>query len=206
MEAARVRAAILAGGKASRYGGHPKGLVTVGGVRILDRLAAACLEAFGEPPLLIANDPAAAAWRPDLVVVPDRVEGAATLGGLLTAIGHDPRPVVCLAWDMPFVTAPLLLRLGRDLDRFDAVLPESDGPRGVEPLCAGYGPGAAPAIREAIARGDLRAVGFHDAIRVSRVGRAELERFGDPATLFFNVNTPEDAAAAERIAAGPGGG
>lgn len=200
-----VRAAILAGGKATRYGGRPKGLVPVGGVRILDRLADACRDAFGELPLLVANDPGAQRWRADLRVVPDQIDDAATLGGLLTAIEDDPRPVVCLAWDMPFVTAPLLARLARDLDRFDAVLPESNGPRGIEPLCAGYGPGASQAIRDAIARGDLRAVGFHATIRVARVPLAELAPFGDPATLFFNVNTPADAAEAERLAAGQGG-
>lgn len=199
-EPLRPRGAILAGGKASRYGGHPKGLVEVGGVAILDRLVAGCREAFGEAPLLVANHPEAATWHPGLTVVPDGLADAGTLGGLLTAIEFDPRPVVCVAWDMPFVTAPLLARLGRDLDRFDAVLPESDGPRGIEPLCAGYAAAAAPAIREAIARGDLRAIGFHGAIRVARVPAGEVRGFGDPTTLFFNVNTPADAAAADRLA------
>jgi len=47
------RAAILAGGKASRMGGAPKGLIEIGGRRILDRLVDAAVAAFGAPPLLI---------------------------------------------------------------------------------------------------------------------------------------------------------
>jgi GTP:adenosylcobinamide-phosphate guanylyltransferase len=33
------------------------------------------------------------------------------------------------------------------------------------------------------------------------VEEAELRRFGDPARLLFNVNTPEDLAEAERLLA-----
>ena len=36
---------------------------------------------------------------------------------------------------------------------------------------------------------------------VSRVADAELRSFGDPARLFFNVNTPADLETAERMAA-----
>jgi len=42
-----VRGVILAGGQASRFGGAPKGLERVGGVRILDQLVETFLAAFG---------------------------------------------------------------------------------------------------------------------------------------------------------------
>src|SRR6266566_84376 len=61
-----MRGAILAGGAASRYGGAPKGLVTVAGRRILDRVVDAVQAVTGALPLLIANAPGASAWRPDL--------------------------------------------------------------------------------------------------------------------------------------------
>ena len=48
----------------------------------------------------------------------------------------------------------------------DAMLPQSDGRRGVEPLCAAYGPACRDAIAASLAAGDLRAIGFHDRIRV----------------------------------------
>ncbi|MGE0440627.1 MAG: molybdenum cofactor guanylyltransferase [Gemmatimonadales bacterium] len=200
MAATDVRGAILAGGRATRYGGEPKGLISIGGRRIIDRLAAECEAAFGAPPLLVANAPGAAAWIPGLTVVADVVAEAGALGGLLTAVVAAPAPVVCVAWDMPFVTAALLRRLAEGLARADACLPESDGPRGVEPLCAGYGQAADAAIRRAIGRGDLRAVGFHDGLRIERVPLAEIAGFGDPARLFFNVNRPEDAESAEYLA------
>lgn len=195
------RAVILAGGKASRMGGAPKGLLEVGGRRILDRLVDAASAAFGTLPLLVANDPAAAGWRPDLSVTADRIPDAGTLGGIHAALTTVAGPVVCVAWDMPFVTAVLLRRLAADLDRFDAVLPASDGPRGVEPLCAGYGPGCLGPIEAAIGRGDLRAIGFHQDIVVRVLDPATIAPLGDPARLFFNVNTPADRVEAERLAA-----
>src|SRR5689334_3353019 len=66
-----VRVAILAGGASSRMGGRPKGLLEVGGERILDRLIRIAREAFGRDPILVSNAPDAASWRPDLRPVPD---------------------------------------------------------------------------------------------------------------------------------------
>jgi molybdopterin-guanine dinucleotide biosynthesis protein A len=195
-----VNTAILAGGGATRFDGRPKGLELVGGRRILDRLVDACVDAFGHLPLLIANAPDAPAWRSDLRVVPDLHPGLGAVGGILTAVRASPAPVVVVAWDMPFVTAPLLRLLAARLDGADAVLPASDSRRGVEPLCAGYGPACGPAIEQAIAAGDQRAIGFHARVRVTVVAVAELRALGDPARLFFNVNCAEDLHAAARFA------
>ena len=46
--------AILAGGASSRFGGAPKGLHTVGGVRIIDRVSRALLDVSSEV-ILISN-------------------------------------------------------------------------------------------------------------------------------------------------------
>ena len=63
-------------------------------------------EALGTAPLIVANAPDAGAWRPDLRVVPDVRPGLGSLGGIYTAVVETPAPVVCLAWDMPFVSVP----------------------------------------------------------------------------------------------------
>ena len=189
---------MVAGGAASRYGGRPKGLIEVGGRRILDRVVETLERATGEPPTIIANAPDAAAWRPDLRVVPDVLAGQGALGGILTAV-ERLAPVVCLAWDMPFVPSGLLAALAARLDGADAALPESDSRRGMEPLCAAYGSACGPAIRAALERGEARAVGFHPYVRVARLPREEVLQYGDPDVLFFNINTPDDLERAERL-------
>jgi molybdenum cofactor guanylyltransferase len=189
---------VIAGGQASRYGGSPKGLLEVGGRRIIDRVIEALTEALEGPPALIANGPDAPGWVPGLAVHPDVVPGIGALGGILTAV-ETLGPVVCVAWDMPFVPAALLRELAAGLDSADAVLPESDSRRGLEPLCAAYGPACGPAIRAALARGDRRAIGFHRDIGLGRLAAGVVLKYGDPDVLFFNVNAPGDLQRAEAL-------
>jgi molybdopterin-guanine dinucleotide biosynthesis protein A len=189
---------VIAGGLATRYGGVPKGLVEVGGRRILDRVVEALAGALGAPPFLIANSPDAADWVPGMAVHVDVVPDAGSLGGILTAV-ETAGAVVCVAWDMPFVPPALLRALADGLAAADVVIPESGSRRGVEPLCAAYGPACGPAIRAALARGDPRAVGFHPDVRVARLPAGTVLKYGDPDVLFFNVNTPVDLQRAEEL-------
>lgn len=195
-----MRGVVLAGGGATRFGGLPKGLEVVGGRRILDRLVEELTAAFGLPPLLVANDPTARDWHPSLEVVADQAPGLGALGGIQTAVLAGPAPVIVVAWDMPFVTRELLTRLAQGLEGHDTCLPASDSRRGVEPLCAAYGPACEPAIAAAIARGDQRAIGFHPGLRVGILPLDEVAAFGDPARLFFNINTPDDLSRANELA------
>jgi molybdopterin-guanine dinucleotide biosynthesis protein A len=171
----------------------------VGGERILDRLVCVFEEALGSSPLLVANAADAAGWRPDLRVVADLRPGLGSLGGIYTAVVEAPAPVVCVAWDMPFVTPELVRVLASGLAHCDAFLPESDGRRGVEPLCAAYGPACTAAIAASLDADDLRAIGFHRSIRVGTLPLEAVRRLGDPARLFFNVNTADDLAKAEAL-------
>ncbi len=184
-------------------GGQPKGLLPVGGRRILDRLVDAFLEALGRPPLLVANAPDAPAWRSDLRVVSDLRPGAGSLGGLYTAVVAAPAPVVCVAWDMPFVPPALIARLAQGLETADVCIPASGGRRGLEPLCAGYGPACGPAMAEALDRGDLRAIAFHPAVRVTVLGPEDLSPVAGeaPDRIWFNVNTAEELEHANRMTA-----
>lgn len=194
-----MRGAVLAGGAARRYGGLPKGLMELGGRRILDRVVESLAAVIGEPPIVIANAPEGPTWRPDLPTIPDVRPDCGSLGGIYTAVATGGGPVLCVAWDMPFVTAELLRALANGSAGYDAYLPESDGRRGVEPLCAVYGPACRPAIERQLERGDLRAIGFHRDVQVGTLPLERVREFGDPAVLFFNVNQPEDLARAEDL-------
>jgi molybdenum cofactor guanylyltransferase len=155
--------------------------------------------AIGEAPLLVANAPDAPGWTPGLRVVSDVKPGFGALGGIYTAVVEAPAPVVCVAWDMPFVSEGLIRLLAQRLDRHDAVLPQSDARHGVEPLCAGYGPACRAAIEASLAAGDFRAIGFHERIRVSILPLSDIAATGDPGMLFFNVNTVDDLSSADEL-------
>lgn len=205
MIAGACTGAILAGGRATRYGGIPKGLELVGGRRIVDR-AAAALRDVCAPVLLVANDPSAEAWMAGTRVVRDVLPDAGSLGGIHAALAHAGTPVVVVAWDMPFVPAALLRALREAGREADVAVPESGSHRGLEPLCAYYGPACRPAIERRVAAGDLRVIGFYDDVRVIRLPAADVARFGDPAVMFLNVNTPEERARAEEHVATPDAG
>lgn len=192
-----MRGAVLAGGAARRYGGRPKGLVALGGRRLLDWVVDALAAVTGALPLLVANAPEAPAWRPDLRTLPDVRPDCGSLGGIYTAVVSGAGPVLCVAWDMPFVTPALLAALVDGAAGWDVFLPESDGRRGVEPLCGVYGPACGPAIERRLAEGDLRAIGFHSAVHVGTLPLERVKAFGDPDTLFLNINTPADLERAE---------
>ena len=198
-----MRGAVLAGGAATRFDGRPKGLLEVGGRRVLDRVVDELSAALAAPPLLVANASDAPAWRPDLRCVPDLRPDLGSLGGVYTAIASGPGPVLVVAWDMPFLERALLELLVRESGGWDVYLPES-GARGhgsgaVEPLCAVYSPACRAPIEQALARGDLRMISFHDSVRVGTLSLDRVRVVGDPAVLFFNVNEPADLERAETL-------
>ena len=191
---------ILAGGQASRYGGRPKGLERVHGERVIDRVARV-LSATTDSLLLIANDPGASAWLPDVRVERDVRPGIGSLGGIHAALVHAATAVIVVAWDMPFVPSGLLAELRSLGEDADVVAPESGSSRrGLEPLCAYYSPACIAPIERSIEADDRRVIGFFDQVRVARLPAEDVRRFGDPERLFMNVNSPDELALAEQYA------
>lgn len=200
----RCTGVILAGGNASRYGGAPKGLERVGGRRIIDRLAESLIPATDDL-LLIANDAAAGSWLPGVRCATDVRPGLGSLGGIHAALVHADGPVLVVAWDMPFVPTGLLTALRVAGASADVAVPESGSRRGVEPLCAYYGPACVSAIERRLDEDDRRVIGFFDDVRVARVGADVVARFGDPSIIFMNVNSPDELGLAEEYASAPDG-
>jgi len=192
---------VLAGGGNRRLGGAPKGLEVVGESRIVDRVVSA-LRAVSRELLVASNDPDASRWLPGVAVVADTHRGAGGLAGVEAALSRGQDALV-VAWDMPFVSGPLLQLLVETAQSHDAdvALPASDSPYGFEPFCAFY----AARVRERLgaflddgggaARDFLRRLA-----RVHVIPVAEVERVGDGRRLFFNVNTPDDLERARAMA------
>jgi molybdopterin-guanine dinucleotide biosynthesis protein A len=188
---------LLAGGAARRFGGLPKGLVRIGGERIADRVVSA-LRSVVDDVMIVANDPGAGAWFPGERIVADDTPGLGPLAGIASALeAADGAAILVVAWDMPFVTAPLLRELRRRGEAgAAAVVPVHGAARVIEPLCAWYAPGALPSCRALLAAGVRRAGSLLDALpNAVRLEEIDLESFGVPARLFTSVDTPEQLAA-----------
>jgi molybdopterin-guanine dinucleotide biosynthesis protein A len=193
---------IVAGGRNARFGGEPKGLHTVGGRRIIDRVAEA-LRPVTPRLMLVANAAGADAWLPGAATRGDRRAERGSLVGIHTALAAADDDVLVVAWDMPFVET-VLLALLRDTaaaaPEAYAVVPE--GPRGAEPFCAVYRRACLPVIEAALDAGDLRLSHMYDRLPSSRrLPLAAIAALGDPERIFFNVNDAADLARAESMAA-----
>ncbi|MDQ3719211.1 MAG: molybdenum cofactor guanylyltransferase [Actinomycetota bacterium] len=186
--------AVLAGGRGSRMGG-PKATVALSGRPLIDYPLAA-LAAAGIEAVVVAKS------RSELppLEAPVWVEPPGPshpLSGILAALRRAGRPVLAVGCDMPFLSGALLSWLATLHGRL--VVPTAGGR--LQPLLARYDPSLEPALARALEREDPlhRALAELDRRLVTE---QEIERFGAPRRLLFNVNTPEDLILAERMLRG----
>lgn len=187
-------AAILAGGRATRFGGRDKGALAVGGRPIRDRQLAVLRAITSDIVIVGGADPKVEGVRH----VPDLATGCGPLGGLYTALleaAHE-RTIV-IACDMPFVTAPFLRFLAESLGDADAVVPRTA--RGLHPLCAVYARRTVDVVADRVRAGRLKMIELFGDVRVRIVDADALRAFGDPERLLANVNSPADHAGAEAL-------
>jgi molybdopterin-guanine dinucleotide biosynthesis protein A len=194
MSAHTRSAAILAGGRATRFGGRDKSALVVDGRTILDRQIAALGPLTGDL-LIVGGDaaPGVAARRID-----DIVPGCGPLGGLhaaLTAARGDA--LFLVACDMPYVTAAFVDYLFSLAAGADAVVPRSE--RGYHPLCAVYTRACLEPAAARLADRRLKMRELVDGVRARIVPAEDIRRFGDPDRLLANVNTPADYAGLEAL-------
>ena len=182
-----TEAAILAGGRARRFGGRDKSRLLVAGRTILERQIEALTPCVSRIMLVGAGD---APRDPRLVAVDDRVGDRGPLGGLDAALHAANGPVLLLACDMPFVTTPLLADLIAKFDGVDAVVPRTE--RGYHPLCGVFAPQCRGPVRARLDAGHLRLRDLLTDLRVRTIDGDDLARFGEPNWLLANVNTQAD--------------
>jgi molybdopterin-guanine dinucleotide biosynthesis protein A len=189
-------AAILAGGRARRLGGRDKSRLVVGGRTILAHQLDV-LQRLVSRTVIVANDPAAFADA-GVPVLSDAVPGTGSLGGIYTALADSGGPVLVLACDLPFVTAPFLARVIEAGRGADIAIPR--GHDGYQPLCANYAQACTGPLRRRIEQGALKVVDLLADVRVRELGPEEIAPFDPDGLLLLNVNTADDLARAERAA------
>lgn len=195
---------VLAGGLSRRMGGDDKALRRIGGRAILAHVIDRIRPQVGELVLNANGDPGRFGEY-GLPVAPDTVAGhAGPLAGVLTGLEWAAANAPGCSWvatvptDAPFLPGDLVARLL-------AVVAES----GAEMACAGSAGRAHPVcglwpvrlraeLRRAMVDEEIRKVDFWTARY--RVARADFST--DPLDPFFNANTPDDLAEAERLMAG----
>ena len=194
---------VLAGGLARRMGGGDKARLRIGGRTIIERVLARLKPQCAALILNANGDPARFADT-GLAVVPDSVpDFAGPLAGILAGLdwaareAPDIADIVSVPGDCPFLPEDLVARLSAARAREGAPL-----------ACACSGEWRHPVVGlwPVALRGDLRNALVAEGLRkieawTARHGVAVADWPAAPIDPFFNINTPEDAAEAERIAA-----
>ena len=195
----RVAGVILAGGLARRMGGHDKGLMTLGGTPLLDRVIARLASQVDTLVINANGDPSRFAMH-RLPVVADGIPGAAgplagVLSGMDWAAEQGCRWIATAATDTPFFPADLVRRLR-------AAVAQNKGSLG----CASSGGRLHPlfGLWAVELRDDLRNALTGEGVRkvdawTGRHRVAVVDFPTAPYDPFFNANRPEDLAAAEHM-------
>jgi molybdenum cofactor guanylyltransferase len=197
---------VLAGGLARRMGGGDKALIRIGEETILDRalarFAPQCVAV-----IINANGDPARFDRFGVPVVADSVAEfpgplAGILAGLDWAAGHPPHVewVASVPGDCPFLPRDVVRRLHGA--RNTAAVPLACARSGEwrHPVVGLWPVGLRHDLRHALVEEGLRKI----EVWTARHGAAVAEWPAEPVDPFFNVNTPEDLAAATQMAASCG--
>lgn len=188
----KVAAVILAGGEGRRMGGG-KPLRALAGRTLLARAAErAC--AWSDCAAIAIRDAAQAAHT-SLPLIVDEAGIAGPLGGLVAGLrfasdrGRDA--LLTLPADMPFLPDDLGARLALEIGGHGAAIAASDGH--AHPVCALWRCSVIDLLPAYLATGRRSLMGLAEL-----AGHCLVEWPGGPGDPFFNINSPDDLAKAER--------
>jgi len=194
-----VTGIVLAGGLGRRMGGVDKGLQLLHGKPMVEHVLARLTPQVDEI-VINANQNRAAYGRFGHRVAPDEIAGfAGPLAGLhagMKAASHSL--VVTVPCDSPFLPDDLVECLHQARRKMGAGVPLACARSGEwrHPVVGLWPLALREDLRKALVKEDLRKI----EVWTARHGVAIADWPDQPIDPFFNVNTPEDAARAARIA------
>lgn len=202
-DALRTPGVLLAGGLARRMGGGDKPMRSIAGRTILDRVIARLAPQCDGLILNANGDPARFAAF-GLPVIADTVQDfPGPLAGILAALewtaAHRPDVgwILSAAADCPFLPRDLVVRLQQARIEQDAELAVAASAGQTHPVIGLWSVALREKLRHALVEEDIRKIDRWTA----RYKLATVTWPTTPLDPFFNANTMEDIAEAERLAA-----
>jgi molybdopterin-guanine dinucleotide biosynthesis protein A len=203
----RIPGVLLAGGLARRMGGGDKPMRTIGGRTILDRVIARLAPQCDGLILNANGDPARFAAFGVPVIADGVADFPGPLAGILAALDWaaanrpDVRFVLSAAADCPFLPRDLVVRLYGALEADNAELAVAASGGQSHPVIGLWNVSLREQLRHALIVEDIRKIDRWTA----RYRLVTVTWPVEPLDPFFNANTMDDIAEAERLAALDGG-
>lgn len=183
-----MNAVILAGGQSSRMG-FDKAFAEIGGRPIL-KIQLALLRKLFDRVIIVTNTPQRYKFK-GVKVIGDTFVKCGPLAGIHSALcASDSFYNFVVACDMPFLNPGLIKYMVSKAPGFDAVVPRLKN--GYEALFAIYSKDCKSVIYQSIISSELKVSKIFKKIRLNQVSEAQVRRFGDPRTMFANINSAED--------------
>lgn len=181
-----MTAVLLAGGKSSRMGYHPKQQLMLDGESFQNRILKQ-LQGFGEIAISRRNENEENAEDIPYPLWQDQIPGLGPLGGMFSCLQRAAyETVFFVACDYPMMTTECMdFLIGQMEEEDDCVIPVVNGR--IHPVCAVYRKRICPVLEEQIKNGELAVKKLLKRLQVHDVEMPEVyER------CFRNVNTPEE--------------
>ena len=190
---------IQAGGMSSRMG-EDKALKIFLGKPLIQRVIER-MSPIADEIIVTTNRPAEYTFL-NYRLIPDLKPGRGALGGLYTAIASAAHPLVAVvACDMPFASQMFFEGARRLMvkEEADVIIAKTD--EGYEPLHALYRRETClPAIESAIDADQWKVIAWFPQVKVRTLMPEEIITLDPSGLCFWNLNTPEEFAEAERRA------
>lgn len=183
---------VLAGGEGTRIGGG-KPLRRLGSERLIDRALRQARNWSDVVAVSVRNSSQFGDIDARILLDDPAVEGP--LAGLIAALAFarskDRNTVLTIASDMPFLPDDLPQRLALAIGHYACALASSGGR--LHPVCGLWRTSALAQVDRQLETGQRSLKSFAE-----RVGSVAVEWPGGSKDPFFNINTAEDLAGAER--------
>jgi molybdopterin-guanine dinucleotide biosynthesis protein A len=179
---------ILSGGKSIRMGEN-KAFIQIEGVPIIHRIHTLFKKLFQE--IIIVTNQKELFSNLDSKVYDDLLPQRGVLGGLYTGLFFSSFPYsFCVACDMPFLKAPVIEYLVRNIGSYDVVVPKTND--GLQPLHAIYSKNCLEPIKKIVGEGRYKIIDLYGMVKVKIIEEKEFIDLDPMKESFININTPDE--------------
>ncbi|MFN7169627.1 MAG: molybdenum cofactor guanylyltransferase [Candidatus Omnitrophota bacterium] len=186
-----MTAIILAGGKAIRMNRQDKAFLMMNNEPLIKRQLRLLKKVFKKQIIIVTHSPEKYRNFKGIKVISDVIPHRGPLGGIYSGLltSKDKYNFV-VACDMPFINLELIKYMFKKSAGYDVVIPYVNNR--YEPLFCVYSKKCIGFIKQLIDKRIFKISKLFTFVKVKKISKKEVLRFGQAKTIFMNINTLQD--------------